>query len=186
MRWMYDSMWLESKVGSEAAGIRLRWSTTVGNRHEDSVAWIVAHPQAQIGFSDAGAHLRNMAFYNFGVRLLKLVRDAELRGRPVMPIEKAIWRLTGELGEWFDIDAGRLYEGARADLVIINPSALDDSLSSYQEAPMDAFGGLQRMVNRGEAVDAVLINGRIAFQHNAFAADLGHTRGYGRFLPSNT
>lgn len=52
-------------------------------------------------------------FYNFGLRLLKLVRDAELRGQPVMPIETAIWRLTGELGEWFNIDAGTLYEGAR-------------------------------------------------------------------------
>ena len=31
----------------------------------------------QMGFSDAGAHLRNMAFYNFGLRLLRHVRDAE-------------------------------------------------------------------------------------------------------------
>ena len=30
-----------------------------------------------MGFSDAGAHLRNMAFYNFPLRLLKRVRDAE-------------------------------------------------------------------------------------------------------------
>ena len=45
-----------------------------------ALEWIVSHPDVQIGFSDAGAHLRNMAHYNFPLRMLKLVRDAELRG----------------------------------------------------------------------------------------------------------
>ncbi|HNI36451.1 MAG TPA: amidohydrolase family protein, partial [Microthrixaceae bacterium] len=58
---------LQAEFGND-----LRWTTTVGNMNEDSVAWIVAHPQAQIGFSDAGAHLRNMAFYNFPLHLLRL------------------------------------------------------------------------------------------------------------------
>ncbi len=168
-----------------AHGPRLRWRTLIANHRPEVMEKLVCEPSTLIGFADSGAHIRNMAFYNFGLRLLKLVRDAELRGQAVMPIETAIWRLTGELGEWFDIDAGRLYEGARADLVIIDPSALDESLASYQEAPMEAFGGLQRMVNRGAAVDAVLINGRIAFQHGEFASDLGQARGYGQFLRSN-
>ena len=55
-------------------GNELRWTTTVGNTNPDAVAWIVEHPQAQIGFSDAGAHLRNMAFYNFPLHLLRLVK----------------------------------------------------------------------------------------------------------------
>ena len=167
-----------------AHGPRLRWRTLIANHRPEVVEKLVCEPSTLIGFADSGAHIRNMAFYNFGVRLLKLVRDAELRGQPVMPIETAIWRLTGELGEWFNIDAGRLYEGARADLVIIDPSALDESLASYQEAPMEAFGGLQRMVNRGNAVDAVVINGRIAYQQGVFASDLGQARGYGAFLRS--
>ena len=167
-----------------AHGPRLRWRTLIANHRPEVVEKLVCEPSTLIGFADSGAHIRNMAFYNFGLRLLKLVRDAELRGQPVMPIETAIWRLTGELGEWFNIDAGTLYEGARADLVIIDPAALDESLASYQEAPMEAFGGLQRMVNRGAAVDAVLINGRVAFQNNQFANDLGQARGYGEFLRS--
>lgn len=167
-----------------AHGPRLRWRTLIANHRPEVVAKLVCEPSTLIGFADSGAHIRNMAFYNFGVRLLKLVRDAELRGQPVMPIETAIWRLTGELGDWFAIDAGKLHEGARADLVIIDPHALDDSLASYQEAPMEAFGGLQRMVNRGAAVQAVLINGQIAFENGEFASDLGHARGYGQFLRS--
>jgi N-acyl-D-aspartate/D-glutamate deacylase len=38
-------------------------------------------PGIQMGFSDAGAHLRNMAFYNFGLRLLRHVRDAQRPAR---------------------------------------------------------------------------------------------------------
>ncbi len=47
----------------------------------------MADPAAMIGFSDAGAHLRNMAFYNFPLRMLKRVRDAEGAGRPFMTVE---------------------------------------------------------------------------------------------------
>lgn len=60
-----------------------------------------------IEFSDAGAHLRNMAHYNFPLRLLKMVRDAERAGRAIMPIERAVWRLTGEIADWFDATIGR-------------------------------------------------------------------------------
>ena len=49
-----------------------------------------------------------MGFYNFPLRMLRFVRDAEARGKPVMPLGQAIWRLTGELGEWFGVDAGTL------------------------------------------------------------------------------
>jgi N-acyl-D-aspartate/D-glutamate deacylase len=91
----------------------------------------VCEPSTLSGFADSGVHIRNIAFCNLGVRLLKLVRDDELIWHPVMPIETAIWRLTGERGEWFDIDAGRLFDGARADGVIIDPRARDDGLADY-------------------------------------------------------
>ena len=42
-----------------------------------------------------------------------------------MTIEQAVHRLTGELGEWYRIDAGILREGDRADLVVIDPERLD-------------------------------------------------------------
>lgn len=126
-----------------------------------------------------------MAFYNFPLRMLKLVRDAEREGKPFMTLEKAVWRLTGELGDWFGIDAGHLREGDRADVVIINPDALDGRLEAYHEAGMEGLDDLQRMVNRSEGtVTAVIINGRMAFQDGKFAADLGQVRNYGDFLPA--
>lgn len=167
-----------------AHGPRLRWRTVLANHRPEVVEKLVAEPSTLIGFADSGAHIRNMAFYNFPLRLLKLVRDSERRGQPAMPIEKAVWRLTGELADWFGIDAGHLAEGRRADVVVVDPTRLDDSLAAYHEAPMEAFGGLSRMVNRGDAVRAVLIDGRIAWQDDVFAEDLGVQRGYGRFLPA--
>jgi len=163
-------------------GPHLRWRTVLANHRPEVVKKLVAEPSTLIGFADSGAHIRNMAFYNFALRFLKLVRDAGISGKPVMPIEKAVWRLTGELGQWFGVDAGVLAVGKRADLVVLDPQRLDDSLSQYHEAPMEAFGGLQRMVNRGSAVDCVLVNGRIAFANDQFAEELGKTRGFGQFL----
>ena len=163
-------------------GPRLRWRTLIANHRPRVVEKLVAEPSTLIGFADSGAHIRNMAFYNFSVRLLKLVRDAELRGTPVMPLEQAVWRLTGELGAWFGIDAGTLALDRRADVVIVDPQRLDASLAAYHEADMEGFDDLQRMVNRGDAVQATLINGQIAYRNGEFADDLGQARGYGQFL----
>ncbi|MDR3418665.1 MAG: amidohydrolase family protein [Nevskia sp.] len=164
-------------------GRKLRWHTTIGNYRPHRLKKIVQDKGAILSFSDAGAHIRNMAFYNFPLRMLKLVHDAEREGRPFMPLEKAVWRLTGELADWFDVDAGRLRLGDRADLVIVDPRGLDDALGAYAEAPIAEFDGLMRMVNRNDAaVSATVINGRIAWRDGAFAPDYGLVRGYGRFL----
>ena len=118
-------------------------------------------PGLQIGFSDAGAHLRNMAFYNCGLRLLRHVRDAERAGTPFMTIEQAVHRLTGELADWYHLDAGHLRLGDRADLVVVDPQHLDESLDTYAEAEIKHFGGLSRMVNRNDqTVNAVFVAGQ--------------------------
>jgi len=142
-------------------GTDIRWRTTISNHRPGVLQKLAQDPGIQIGFSDAGAHLRNMAFYNFGLRLLKHVRDAERAGKPFMTTEQAVHRLTGELGEWYRIDAGTLREGDRADLVVLDPSRLDDALEEYAESPVEQYGGLSRMVNRNDAaVPAVFISGR--------------------------
>ena len=59
-------------------GNRLRWYSVVANDRPEVLAWILTRRDILIGFSDAGAHLRNMAYYNFPLRLLKRVRDCLL------------------------------------------------------------------------------------------------------------
>ncbi|MGV0696240.1 N-acyl-D-amino-acid deacylase family protein [Mycobacterium paraintracellulare] len=163
-------------------GEKLRWRTTISNHRPEVLKKMAQSPTIQMGFSDAGAHLRNMAFYNSGLRLLRHARDAEKSGRPFISMERAVHRLTGELGEWYRIDAGTLREGDRADIVVIDPDKLDESLDRYAEHPVESYGGLSRMVNRNdETVTAVLVSGKLAFAAGKAAPALGKER-FGRFL----
>jgi len=91
----------------------VRWTTTVANHRPKQLNKLAADPSIHMGFSDAGAHLRNMAFYNFPLRMLKRTRDADRAGAPFLSAERAVHRLTGELAEWFGIDAGTLRAGYR-------------------------------------------------------------------------
>jgi N-acyl-D-aspartate/D-glutamate deacylase len=50
-------------------GDALRWFTIIGNDRAGALRSIVSHPDVLLGFSDAGAHLRNMAYYNFPLTL---------------------------------------------------------------------------------------------------------------------
>ena len=163
-------------------GTALRWRTTISNHRPEVLKKLARDPGIQLGFSDAGAHLRNMAFYNMGLRLLRHVRDAEQAGAPFMSIEQAVHRLTGELADWYRIDAGHLRIGDRADVVIVDPEYLDDSLDAYAEEIVDHYGGLSRMVNRNDdTVTAVLVGGRTVFADGALTDLVGKQR-TGQFL----
>ena len=163
-------------------GTRLRWRTTISNHRPDVLKKLARDSGIQIGFSDAGAHLRNMAFYNMGLRLLKHVRDAEQAGKPFMTVERAVHRLTGELADWYRLDAGHLRVGDRADIAVLDPARLDAALEEYAEDTVDQYGGLSRMVNRNDAtVTAVLVGGRTVFRSGVASPLVGTTR-TGRFL----
>ena len=163
-------------------GTAIRWRTTISNHRPKVLRRMAQSPGVQMGFSDAGAHLRNMAFYNFGLRLLKHVRDADRAGRPFLTPEQAVHRLTGELADWYGIDAGHLRVGDRADLLVLDPTRLDASLEEYAEAPVEQYDGLSRMVNRNDAtVPLVMVGGRVVFRDGAPTQVLGRQR-TGRFL----
>lgn len=164
-------------------GNGLRWYTVMGNDRPEWLRWIVNHPDVLMGFSDAGAHLRNMAHYNFPLRLLKMVRDAEQAGQEFMSVGRAVQRLTSEIADWLGLDAGRLAEGKRADVVVVDPSQLNASLEAIHEDPVPGYANLSRLVRRNDdAVEAVIINGRVAARRGQPAAELGHQRGFGRVL----
>ncbi|WP_307787051.1 N-acyl-D-amino-acid deacylase family protein [Mycolicibacterium mengxianglii] len=163
-------------------GRALRWRTTISNHRPEVLKKFAADPGVQMGFSDAGAHLRNMAFYNMGLRLLRHVRDADRAGKPFISIEQAVHRLTGELADWYRLDAGHLRVGDRADVVVIDPEHLDASLDAYAEEPVAQYGGLSRMVNRNDdTVQAVLVGGRTVFRNGQPSDLVGRTR-TGSFL----
>lgn len=166
-------------------GRKIRWYTTVGNHRKHVLRKLVKDPRALITFSDAGAHIRNMAFYNLPLRMLKLVQESITEGRPIMTMEQAVWRMTGDQADWFGVDAGKIREGDRADLVILDPEGFNQNLEQVSWADMENFD-LQRLVNRNPGiVSHVFINGRPAVDDGQLVADLGHKAGYGAFLPAD-
>lgn len=164
-------------------GNDLRWYTVVGNDRRSSLEYVVNHPAVLIGFSDAGAHLRNMAYYDFPLHLLKLVLAAEAEGRELMTRERAVHRLTGEIADYLGIDAGHLEVGRRADVAVVDPTTLDERLDEMTEDDMVGMAGLRRLVRRhDECVTTVLIGGRVAWRDGAATTGFGDQKGYGQVL----
>ncbi|MCZ8378283.1 amidohydrolase family protein [Mycobacterium sp. CPCC 205372] len=161
----------------------VRWTTTVANHRPRELDRLAAEPSVHMGFSDAGAHLRNMAFYNYALRLLKRTLEADRAGRPFLSVQRAVYRLTAEVADWFGVPAGTLRDGDRADFVVIDPAGLDDAVDRYHEAEVDFYGGLSRMVNRNDAaVAATGVNGVVVFRDGEFCDGYGTTVRAGRFL----
>ncbi|TCI96824.1 amidohydrolase family protein [Aeromicrobium sp. IC_218] len=168
-----------------AYGTDLRWTTPIANTRAKVQEKLLTTPGVTIGFSDAGAHLRNMAFYNFGICLLRKVHEAQRTRKPFLSVEQAVHKLTGELADFYGIDAGRLVEGARADLVVVDPRGLDASVDGYHEAVFEELGGLSRMVNRNDAaVHATVVSGTVVWEAGEFAEGYGRDFATGRFLPA--
>ena len=165
-------------------GKKLRWYTTVANHRKSVLKQMVKDKKSLITFSDAGAHIRNMAFYNLPLRMLKLVKESVDEGKPVMSMEKAIWRMTGDQADWFNVDAGKIRVGDRADVVVIDPAGFDQNLEEVSWGEMENFG-LQRLVNRNPGiVETVLINGKLAVDDGEVVPQLGKNMGYGAFIPA--
>lgn len=165
-------------------GTKLRWYTTVANHRKDVLKKMVGDDKSLITFSDAGAHIRNMAFYNLPLRMLKLVKESMDEGKAIMTMEKAVWKMTGDQADWFGIDAGKIRQGDRADIVIVNPEYFNLDLEQVSWAEMENFD-LQRLVNRNShLVDTVIINGNIAFENDEINHDLGVANKFGQYLPA--
>jgi N-acyl-D-aspartate/D-glutamate deacylase len=100
-----------------------------------------------------------------------------------MSKERAVQRLTGEIATWFHLPNGRIAIGQQADLVVVNPDALDTRLDDVQEIEMPGFDGLKRLVRRSVGVvPYVLINGRIAARNGEPVPELGRSTEFGRVL----
>lgn len=161
----------------------LKWKTNYGNHRPEIMHKLLASDYTHVGFGDSGAHIRSLAMYNFPLRFLKYVRDAQLAGTPFMSVARGVHKLTADLADWFGLDAGYIRKGDRADVVIINPEGLNNDIDGISEAPMEGFG-VDRLVKRNDdAVDVTIINGRVAYKKgDYFPENLGKEKGYGSFL----
>jgi N-acyl-D-aspartate/D-glutamate deacylase len=164
----------------------IRWKCETSNHRESVRMELLASKHCFPGFNDSGAHNVNMAFHDGALHLLKQATHHP----DIMPIEKAIYRLTKEPADYLGIDAGDISVGKRADVVIIDPSKLDIDLNTEPiEDYHPHFDGGYRLIKRsGKVVQHVFINGEEAYTNNGvtkFHEDLGKKKIFGQLLRSN-
>ncbi len=150
-----------------------RYWVDVGNTTRSVVKELMLHEQALPGFSDSGAHITNMAFFDVNLMALQLAQED---GQDT--VARVVRRLTREPAEFFGLDTGRLDIGSQADIAIINPDALAsyDTNANRQLIYRELFEH-EQMVNRSDGVvSRVLINGETVWQDNDFTAILGEKK----------
>jgi len=134
----------------------LRWVATGANDRLQPRLALMRHPAILPGFTDAGAHVRNLGYYDGALSLLKQAVATQF-----LSPAAAIHRVTGEPAAWFRLDKGVLKLGAQADLVLLDPRSLHQPLSLPIEIADPLLDGEPRLVKRGSEtiVQSVYING---------------------------
>src|SRR5580698_10120365 len=110
-------------------------------------------PRAMVGGSDAGAHLDRMCGSNYPTAFLG---DC-LRGRKLVPVEKAVHMMTAQPAELFGLRGrGLVREGYAADLVVFDPAEVG---SEPARLVHDLPGDTPRLYAGSHGVVRVLVNG---------------------------
>jgi len=109
--------------------------------------------RVMLGGSDAGAHLDRMCGAPYPTRFLA---DC-LRGRKLVPLERAVQMLTDEPARLFGLRGrGRVVEGGCADLVVFDPETVG---AEHAHLVADLPGGSARLTAAATGVVRVLVNG---------------------------
>jgi len=156
----------------------LIWSTTSANRDATLTRKLLMNPLLLPGFNDSGAHLTNMAFYDCNLRALKLAQEGGHGDVSYM-----VRRLTRDVSDIFEIDAGQLGAGRHADIAIIDPEALRnyDGEANVQRIYREEFEH-EQLVNRSDnVVTATIIGGKPVWQNGQVSQAL-NTKKFGRVL----
>ncbi len=115
-----------------------------------------------IGASDAGAHLDFLATFNYSTVLL----GQPVRERKLMPMEEAINLLTDAPARLYGLkERGRLAEGWRADVVVIDPETVG---AQPVRMRFDLPTGAPRLFGGADGIDHVLVNGTEIVDHGEF------------------
>ncbi|MDF1660402.1 MAG: amidohydrolase family protein [Planctomycetota bacterium] len=147
----------------------LRWTSIGANDRDEIRQRLMAHPHILPGFSDAGAHCMNLAFFDSALAVL---RQSVHSG--FIKVEDAIKRVSSEPARWFHLDVGELKVGAQADFLLLDPDKLKSPIPAASLVK-DPLLGVERMVKRDEsgAVKSVFIAGEKVVDHGEPLAVLG-------------
>ncbi|MFQ5773579.1 MAG: amidohydrolase family protein [Kiloniellaceae bacterium] len=137
------------------------------NSDEEAVGRLLRDPYASIALSDAGAHLTFFCDAGFGLHLL----GHWSRDLGVLPLEEAVWQLTGRPAEIFGIQGrGRLEPGGAADLLLFDPAGVGRGPARRVH---DLPGGAARLTTPGVGVHGVWVGGVKVADENGAIAECG-------------
>jgi N-acyl-D-aspartate/D-glutamate deacylase len=104
-----------------AEDLETRFRAYIANDEVDAVAHLLTHAQVALGLSDAGAHVDQLC----DAPLPTDVLGTWVRERKVMPLERAVRKLTGEPADLFGFARrGYLREGNWADVCVFDPGTV--------------------------------------------------------------
>jgi N-acyl-D-aspartate/D-glutamate deacylase len=125
---------------------------------DDDASWqlraqIWRDPRTLIGASDAGAHLDMIDTFTCTTSLL----GPAVRDRGLLSLEEAVHQLTDRPARFYGLRGrGRLAEGWRADVVVLDPSRVGPGPVHTRH---DLPGGAARLYAESEGIDHVFVNG---------------------------
>jgi N-acyl-D-aspartate/D-glutamate deacylase len=132
--------------------------------HDDSgrIGPMLANPLVHIGASDGGAHLASFATYgDTGYLFSEFVRNAG-----ALSLEHAVQKITSDTAKiWGMKDRGELREGYAADVVVFDQAAIG---RGPERPAFDMPGDGMRYVRDATGVDAVVVNGELAWQSGRY------------------
>jgi N-acyl-D-amino-acid deacylase len=104
-----------------AEGLHTRFRIYIANDDDGPVRDLLTNPQVALGLSDAGAHVGQLCDAPLPLDFL----GPWVRDKQVMPIERAVRKLTGEPADMFGfVDRGYVREGGWADLTVFDPATV--------------------------------------------------------------
>jgi len=101
--------------------LETRFWSVLANNDDEGIAWLLPRDNVLLGLADSGAHVSQLCDACFSTDLL----GNWVRGRGVMPLERAIHKLTGEPAQVYGLaDRGTVTVGKAADLCVFDPETI--------------------------------------------------------------
>jgi N-acyl-D-aspartate/D-glutamate deacylase len=131
-----------------------RFWSVVANDDPDAIAWLLPRDNVLLGLADSGAHISQLCDACFATDLL----GNWVREREVMPLERAVHKLTGEPAAVYGLaDRGTLEVGKAADLCVFDPATVAPGpLRRVRDFPAD---GERLVADQPEGMVHTLVNG---------------------------
>jgi N-acyl-D-aspartate/D-glutamate deacylase len=102
-------------------GLQTRFWSVLANDDPDAIAWLLGQEGTLLGLADSGAHISQLCDACFATDLL----GNWVREREVLPLERAVYKLTGEPARVFGLaDRGTVEACKAADLCVFDPATV--------------------------------------------------------------